>query len=548
MEKLFGSLVVQFREFYKSLTPTKKMALMVSTLMVFVTIGVIITLVSQKTYLPLFRNVKPEQLPTIVNSLRTKNIPYKLEDGGKSIFVPSELLHATQMAIMTETGSEQMGAVGLEIFEKQDFGTTSYAQRINFQRALQGELVRAINTLAAVSKSKVLLAIPPKKTFLEEGGQPTASVVVELHSGKILTSEQVRGITHLVSSAVENLEAEKVSVVDSRGKVLSRDYNTELGASSEILDMQKRLENHMQERIESILSRVVGSGKVIARVSATLNPQEVDTLEELYDSDKIATKSVQKEEEKMDGSRTNPTGIPGARATLPGAQENGKVGFQQNTNREISTTNYEVPKTVRKIREGAGQITKLSVAVLVDGVTKFETLGDGSLKESYIQRTPEELQKYEEIVKKAIGFQGNRGDAVKIENIRFQKEDFTESERLLTTMERKKLIYSLFRWAALACVVGIFFFIIVRPFMKWITDSFQDSVEDMLPKTIEELEELQAVDNSLPGMQGALPVLEESMDPDKAESELLRERIMTLMERDQEKSANAFQLWLNRRD
>lgn len=544
MNRLFGSLFVQFREFYKTLTPIKKMALLGATIVVLVTAGVMVVMVTGQSYAPLFTKVAPDQLPMIVGSLRKKNIDFKLSADSSTISIPVELLHSTQMALMAEAGSDQMGAIGLELFEKQDFGTTSYAQRINYQRALQGELVRAINTLSAVKQSKVLLALPAKKTFLEEGSVPTASVVIDLHPGKSLTPDQVKGITFLVASAVENLEASNVSVVDSRGKVLTKEYSSEMGATSELLDMKKRIEHHMEQRVEDMLSKVVGAGNVIVRVEASLDPQKVDTLEELYDSDKTAVRSVQKEEETLDGSRTNPTGVPGARANLPGAAETGTVGFKQDVKREIATTNYEVPKTVRKVKEDAGKITKLSVAVLVNHSTAVKA--DGTV--DAVPRSPEELRKYEDIVKSAIGFAPTRGDAVKVENIRFQQEDFAESEQLLTTLERKKLLYSLFRWAALAFVVGIFFFLFIRPFMRWVTDSFQDSVDDMLPKTIEELEELQAVDSTLPGMQGALPTLEETLDPDKAESELLKERIMTLMGNDEEKSASAFQLWMNKRD
>ena len=524
------------------------MALLAASVIVLVTTGVMTVMLTGKSYVPLFTNIAPDQLPNIVGSLKQKNIDFKLSEDSSAVYVPSELLHSTQMAIMAESGSDQMGSIGLELFEKQDFGTTSYAQRINYQRALQGELVRAINTLSAVKQSKVLLALPTKKTFLEEGGTPTASVVVDIHPGKRLSQDQVQGITYLVSSAVENLESDNVSVVDSRGKVLSRQYDSQMGATSELLDMKKKIEHNMEQRIEAMLSKVVGAGNVIAKVDAKLNSQSVSTLEELYDPDKTAIRSLQKDEEKMDGSRTNPTGVPGARANLPGAGDTGQVGFRQDVRRETSTTNYEVPKTVRNVKEQAGGVVKLSVAVLVDHSSGVETLEDGSVKESLKPRTPEEIQKYEEIIKSAIGFSESRGDVVKIENIRFEKEDFSESERLLSTLERKKLLYALFRWAALACVIGIFFFLFIRPFMRWVTDSFQDSVEDMLPKTIEELEELQSADHSLPGMEGALPTLQESLDPDKAESELLKERIMALMERDEEKSSSAFKLWLNKRE
>ena len=163
-------------------------------------------------------------------------------------------------------------------------------------------------------------------------------------------------------------------------------------------------------------------------------------------------------------------------------------------------------------------------------------------------KSPEEMKKLEQIVKNAIGFNAARGDSVTIENIAFQSEDFTEAQKILTTLERKKLLHALMKWVLIGVSLVLFFFMVVRPFVRWITDSFQDTVEDMLPKTIEELEELQSVDNSLPGMFGALPVLEESIDPDKAESELLRERIVSIMEQDEEKAAGAFSLWLSRKD
>ena len=163
-------------------------------------------------------------------------------------------------------------------------------------------------------------------------------------------------------------------------------------------------------------------------------------------------------------------------------------------------------------------------------------------------RTPKELAKYETLVKNAIGFKSDRGDSVKIENIQFIAEDFTEAEKILTTLERKKLMHALFKWALLGFSLALFFFVVVRPFMQWITDSFQDSVEDMLPRTIEELEELHSVDSTLPGMSSALPVLEEAIDPDKAESELLKDRIMAIMESDDEKASNAFGMWLVRKD
>lgn len=548
MNNLFKTLVLQFREFYKNLTPIKRVSIAAASFIVLASAVFMITMVSGADYQPLYTNLPPEQAAQVIEKLREKNIEFRVEKGGSTISIPSNLVHVTQMSLMSEMGGVKGQLGGLEIFDKQDFGATSYAQRINYQRALQGELTRAINTLDAVKQSKVILALPPKKTFLEEGGKPTASVVLELNPGKTLTEDQVRGITYLVSSAVEGLEAEKVTVVDSRGKMISKPIDPSMGGSSAVMEMKAKMESDMQERVESILSRVVGSGKVIARVNMTLSSRQINTVEEKVDADGAAVLSQISDTESLDGSRTNPTGIPGARSNLPGAGDTGTVGFNQNVNRENKQTNYKVPTTVRNIKEGAGGLERVSVAVLVDGTTAVKTNDKGETEEVYQPRTPEELTKIENIVKNAIGFVDARGDSVKIENIQFQKEDFEESNKILTTLEQRKLLQLGLKWAIFAFALLLFFFLVVRPFVRWVTDSFQDSVEEMLPRTIEELEELQAVDNTLPGMSSALPVLEESLDPDKAESELLRERIMHLMEKDEEKAAGAFSLWLIRRD
>lgn len=548
MGKIFRSLVTQFRDFFRSLGPTKRLSIIAASV-VFMAAGIMMALmVTGKEYVPLLTNIPNDQLSMIVQKLNEKNVPFQLRDDGKTVAVPKDLLHSTQMSLMAEMGSSKIGTVGLESFEKQDFGLNSYAQKINYQRALQGELTRAINTLTSVKQSKVILALPKQKTFLEEGGKASASVVVELHSGKVLGADQVRGIQYLVANAVEGMNAENVTVVDDRGKMLTRTGDSSTSGSSEIMDLKKQIEGNLEERIEAMLSKVVGQAKVIARVDATLGNKIISSIEETVDPEKTAIRSQQTEEESLDGSRTNPAGVPGSRANVPGAEDAAQVGFKQDVRKELKSINFDVPKTVRNIREMAGNLERVSVAVLVDGVQVKTTGDNGNESVKWTARAPEELVKYETLVKNAIGFNQARGDSVKIENIEFIAEDFSESDRLLTSLERRKLLHALLKWALLGFSLAIFFFIVVKPFMQWITDSFQDSVDEMLPRTIEELEELQSVDSSLPGMSSALPILEESIDPDKAESELLKDRILAIMEQDNEKVSNAFGMWLVRKD
>ncbi len=550
MEKIFGGIIGQFKEFYKSLGPTKRMALIASVFIGFITLGSVVFMTSGKDYAVLLTNIPSDQLTTIIEKLNAKNVPYQLKEDSKTIMVPKEFLHATQMQLMAEIGSSKVGSIGLELFDKQDFGINSFAQKVNYQRALQGELMRAINTLNSVKQSKVILALPAKKTIMEESSPPSASVVVELHPGKELSADQVRGIRYLVSNSVEGMDVEHVSVIDEHGKVLSRQGDTTSGVSSDMMDLKRKVEKDLESRIESILSKVVGAGKIVARVDATINQKMVTSVEEIVDPEKTAIRSQTSQEESLDGSRTSPTGVPGSRSNLPGAEDNsgGQAGFKQDVKKELKTVNYEVPKTVKNIKEAAGGVEKISVAVLIDGVNSTTTDKDGKSETKWSARTPEEIAKYESLVKSAIGFVGTRGDTVKIESIQFQPEDFSESERILTTLEKKKLVQSLLKWGLLGFSLMLFFFMVVRPFMQWITDSFSDSVEEMLPRTIEELEELNSVDNSLPGMSVMLPIMQESVDPEKAESELLRDRIMTLMQKDEEKATSAVNMWVSRKE
>jgi flagellar M-ring protein FliF len=259
---LFGSLLVQFKEFHKSLGPTKRLALTVSTLVIIIAIGVVGFMATGKDYGVLLTNIPAEQVPSIVAKLQAKNVPFQLKDDSKTIMVPMEFLHSTQMQLMAELGNSNMGSIGLELFDKQDFGINSYAQKVNYQRALQGELMRAINTLTAVKQSKVILALPQKKAVMEETIPPTASVIVVLNPGKELTSDQVKGIKFLVANAVEGLDAEKVTVLDDHGKLLSKKSDGGIGATSEILELKTQIEKDLEGRIDSILSKLFSSRKL----------------------------------------------------------------------------------------------------------------------------------------------------------------------------------------------------------------------------------------------------------------------------------------------
>ncbi len=551
VRQLMANFLIQFRAFYTGLTPMKKASIAVSGFILFSTLVVVTLILPNQKYEVLFSKVSADQLSVIINKLNENKVPYRIKDNGSKVLVPGELVRATQMSVMTKLSETNAGTDGLEIFAKQDFGVTSYAQRVNYQRALQGELMRAINSVRSVKKSKVILALPPKKTFLEESGKASASVVVELYPGKKLSPDQVKGISFMVSNSVEGLSSENITIIDSKGNIISKNFGETAAMSNEIMELKSKVESRLESKIQSILERVVGGGNIVAKVDAVVDNRNTQTVQELVDADGIALKSQTTEEENLNGGKNVPNGIPGVRSNIPdearGPASSTNPVFSQSVTKNLKTDNYAVPKTTKQIQESAGKLQKVSVSVLVDH-KKVTKEVDGKMVTTMEPRSPEEIAKYESIIKNAVGFNESRGDSITVESIQFQKADFSEADQLFSAIEKRQFVKSLFKWSVLGLSLLLFFFLALRPFMRWLTESFNETVEEMLPKTIEELEELQAMEDSLPGMGGALPILEKSLDPDKAETELLKEKIIDLFSKDEEKAVSAVNEWLRRRD
>ena len=215
--------------------------------------------------------------------------------------------------------------------------------------------------------------------------------------------------------------------------------------------------------------------------------------------------------------------------------------MRQGIQREQVTVNNDLSRTTTKIREVAGGLERISVAILVDGVMRSVEGGESE----WIPRPPEELAQLESLIKNAIGFTETRGDSVKIESIRFQNDDFTEAEELLTSLERREIRHSLFKWSLLVLSLMLFLFLVVRPFMSWMTDSWQGV--GVSPHGGEESEDLLSKEKN--GAGRVLPIRGgEPVDPEKAESELLRDQIIGLLDRDEEKAVGALGMWLTRKE
>jgi flagellar M-ring protein FliF len=294
---MWQSILSALREFNSSfgkMSMARKAGLFTVSALIVTCLVALGSWVGRKSYSPLYTQLTPESSMALVKLLQEENIPYLVSDDGTTVSVPPEFVQATTMKLAIR-GMPQGQKPGLEIFDKESFGTSSYVQRINYVRALQGELTRTINTLKPVKKSTIHISMPPKSSFLEKTEDPKASVVLELHSGSTLTKTEIKGIQNLVASSVEGLRSERVTVVDSSGVALSQGGDTLSALSQTMMERQQTVEAELESRIESIVGRIMGVGNVVARVNAELDFDPLQEKETLFDPEQTALKSQNKQ-------------------------------------------------------------------------------------------------------------------------------------------------------------------------------------------------------------------------------------------------------------
>ena len=296
--------------------------------------------------------------------------------------------------------------MGFEIFDDIKIGQTDFVQRINYQRALQGELARTISEFPQVERARVHLVIPQKSLFMEEQIPPSASVVLKLKEGQKLENKQVTGIVNLVTMSVEGLETNRITVTDMKGKVLyqpDEDDSGFSGLSSAQLDYKSSMERKMEQRIQEMLMPVVGPQKIIARVNTDLDFSQRTIKKELYDPEVTVVRSEQRSEEQTKGRANLEGGVP--EANFRGDGFAGSLSTQD-SNRETRTTNYEINKEEMQVITPTGAIDRITVAVIVDGTyTVDEKTGEAV----YVPRSQEELTRITQLVKNTVGFDEARG-------------------------------------------------------------------------------------------------------------------------------------------
>lgn len=392
-------------------------------------------------YKVLFSNISDRDGGAIVATLQQMDVPYKFAEGGGAILVPASQVHDVRLKLASQ-GLPKGGLVGFELMENQKFGTSQFLEQVNFQRALEGELARSIQSLAAVSGARVHLAMPKQSVFMREQQKPSASVLVNLYAGRTLDSQQVSAITHLVSSSVPNLPLKNVTVVDQHGNLLSKidESNINTGLDPSQLKYVQALEQSYIKRIEAILSPIVGQENVRAQVAADIDfAQSEHTSEQYKPNQDPADSAVRSQHTSESANRPGQGegGVPGALSNQPPAPATAPVtapspapnaaqpGAAPGTppavppappnTRKDATINYEVDKTIQHVRKQVGGIKRLSVAVVVnyrkvtdqDGVTSAKPL------------TEAEKVQITDLVKEAMGFSNERGDTLNVVNSAF---------------------------------------------------------------------------------------------------------------------------------
>ncbi|MBK7858974.1 MAG: flagellar M-ring protein FliF [Archangiaceae bacterium] len=358
-----------------------------------------------------FTNLSPEDGQAAAGVLKASGIPFRAEAGGSALAVPASKVYDARLLLAAQ-GLPRAGGVGFEIFDKGQFGVSEFTQRVNLRRAIEGELARTVGSLDEVRSARVHLSLSERGLYRDEDRKATASVVVTLHPGRTLSDSQLSGIRHLVAAAVPGLVPESVTVVDGHGAVLGATGSDAITGRT----FEQTTEQQLQARIVSLLEPVVGAGAVVARVSVTADSSEVSQNQEVFDPDQVALRTEKKSNANQTSDNGTTAGVAGAQANQPMVYMNQNTGSQSKSASASGdeVRNWEISKTSTTTVIKAPRLRRISVAVLLD-----------QPKEA--PRTEAELARLGELVKRAVGFDDQRGDQFQLSSASFTKGDAVEA-------------------------------------------------------------------------------------------------------------------------
>lgn len=446
-------------------------------------------------YAVLFSNLDERDGGAIVTALQQMNIPYNVD--GSTISIPTANVHETRLRLAAQ-GLPKGGHVGFEVMEKQRLGVSQFQEQVNFQRALEGELARTIESIASVQSARVHLAIPKQTGFLRDEQKPSASVMLTLFPGRVLDDIQIAGIVHLISSSLPQLANERVSVVNQSGNLLThrKDPLRDSGLDASQIMYVREVEKGFIERIENILAPIVGPNNFKAQVTADLDFNRVEETAEIFRPNPSPEQAIRSQQTTESLSRTQGAmGVPGALTNQPPVPATAPITVpdidpnnpEQPLNQSRSAIlNYEVDRTVQHIRQSVGKIKRLSVAVVLNH--RNETLPNGQIKQ--VPLSDEEVARITALVREAMGFNQARGDSVSVSTAPFAA--VSDSSEDLPLWKDPAMIELGKEWSKYLMVLIAFAFLyfgVIRPLLKVVAPPPPPPPPPAADETAEEEEE-----------------------------------------------------------
>lgn len=437
-----------------------------------VAIGVAVVLWSQEpSYDLLFANIAEQDSAEIISALDVMGVEYQLDPASGAIMVPTGNVRELKLKLAAQGLPSGTSGMGYELLDKEtNFGTSKSVEQMRFQRALEGEIARTIMTIQGVKAARVLLALPKQSVFVRKQKKPSASVTVNLYQGRSLEKEQVEAIVHLVASSVPMLESGQVTVVDQKGRLLSsKEASADVFLTSKQFEYKQNIEEHLMQRIQNILTPLVGSDGMRTQITADVDFSVTERTQEMFNPDLPALRSEQVLEEESSVSPVQ--GVPGSLSNQPpptgvapevaaGADATGSSASPTSASKS-ATRNFELDKTITHTRLASGELRRLSVAVVVDN--KKLVQADGSMLDQPFSQ--EDINQLTNLVKQAVGFDSTRGDQVTVTNVAFKTVEGMEPLPDLPIWEQSWFADALKQLVAVAVVLFLVFGVL-RPTMR----------------------------------------------------------------------------------
>ncbi|GBD91550.1 flagellar M-ring protein [bacterium BMS3Abin04] len=394
-KNLYGSLLGIFNK----LSLQQRLMLAGIAVVTFVLLGFILFVFNEPTYSTLYSNLSQEDASQVVNYLSAEKIAYKIVGNGTTITIPKDKIYKVRLDLASK-GVPNSGVVGYEIFDHNTMGMSEFMQRINYKRALEGELARTISEQDGIKSVRVHIVIPTKSIFKDEEKQPTASVVLKLASRNTPSRSNITAIENLVAGSVEGLTPGNVTIVDTRGQMLSKpiDQDPLASSGSKQYEIKTNIEKYLTKKAQRILNKIVGYGNSDIQVNVDLNFKQVEKTMETYDPESQVVVSEQTSKSQSNGVTTSDS----------------SALVSENT-----TTNYEISKTIEKMIDGAGNIERITLAAVINGVPK-EVKNGSKVETVYEPRTDAQLKKIEQLLRQAVGINDSRKDKITIVSIPFE--------------------------------------------------------------------------------------------------------------------------------